>query len=210
MKAISKDYLIKILNKKKEEVADKPMRKKLMLCGIAVIAVTIFIWWAASGTEAHEDKNDKIEITPVEIEKIRSIGQWEFLAISDEELVDTIRHGFFGDDELTRIYYGTLRLGVDLTDTSDDWITMDKDTVVVTLPPVKLLDNNFIDEARTQSFIEDGKWTNADRQRLTDKAAAAMRRRCLTEANIRKAQDNAHTQMRSLLLAMGFKYCRFN
>ena len=57
--------------------------------------------------------NQSIDITPTQIRSIEQIGKWSFLEISDEEIVDTIRRGFFSDDELVRIYYGTLRLGVD-------------------------------------------------------------------------------------------------
>lgn len=39
-------------------------------------------------------RNGNVDITPVQIERIRQIGQWEFLSLSDEELVDTVRRGF--------------------------------------------------------------------------------------------------------------------
>ena len=52
------------------------------------------------------------------------IRQWEFLSVRDEELIDTVRHGFFGDDQLIRIYYGTLRLGVDLAETKEGWLRL--------------------------------------------------------------------------------------
>lgn len=185
------------------------LKIKILLIGFIVIIATILLWQFTHSTEIHIAKEGKMEITPVEVEKIRSIGQWEFLSISDEEIVDTIRHGFFGDDELSRIYYGTLRLGIDLKETKDDWITMDNDTVVIKLPPVKLLDNNFIDEARTKSFIEDGKWTEADRATLTKRAVAMMRKRCLTKQNIAKAEDNAKKQMTILLQSMGKKYVKY-
>ena len=48
-----------------------------------------------------------IEISDAQITSIRNIGEWEFMSINDEEIVDTIRRGFFGDDQLARIYYGT-------------------------------------------------------------------------------------------------------
>lgn len=184
------------------------LKIKILVIGFIVIIATVLLWQFTHSTEINIAKEGKMEITPVEVEKIRSIGQWEFLSISDEEIVDTIRHGFFGDDELSRIYYGTLRLGIDLRETKDDWITMDNDTVVVKLPAVKLLDNNFIDEARTKSFIEDGKWTESDRAALTRKAIAMMRKRCLTKQNYDKAQANAKEQMTMLLKSMGKKYVR--
>lgn len=182
---------------------------KITIVAVVIIILAIFIWWMSSGTELHTSKEGHMEITPVQVEKIKSIGQWEFLSVSDEEIVDTVRHGFFGDDELSRIYYGTLRLGIDLNDAEKDWITMDKDTVAIKLPPVKLLDDNFIDEARTRAFIEDGKWSEADRAALTQKAIRQMRRRCLTKSNFKSAEDNARTQMRKLIQAMGFEYVKF-
>lgn len=182
---------------------------KITIVAVVIIILAMFIWWMSSGTELHTSKEGHMEITPVQVEKIKSIGQWEFLSVSDEEIVDTVRHGFFGDDELSRIYYGTLRLGIDLNDAEKDWITMDKDTVAIKLPPVKLLDNNFIDEARTRAFIEDGKWSEADRAALTQKAIRQMRRRCLTKSNFKSAEDNARIQMRKLIQAMGFEYVKF-
>lgn len=185
------------------------LKIKIAAIAIVVIAIIVFVWRCSSTSEISMSEDDgTMEVTPVQIEKIRSIGQWEFLSVSDEEIVDTIRHGFFGDDELSRIYYGTLRLGIDLGEIKDDWITKDKDTVIVKLPPVKLLDDNFIDEARTKSFIEDGKWTEADRAALTRKANVMMRRRCLTQANYRNAKTRAEDQVGRLIKSMGFKYVR--
>ena len=156
------------------------------------------------------EQNDSIDITPMQIRSIENIGEWEFLTINDEELVDTVRKGFFGDDELVRIYYGTLRLGINMKDVKEGWIQANagKDSIVCTLPPIRLLDNNFIDEARTRSFFEEGKWTGADRQALYDRAYAQMKKRCLTPANIRIAQRNARQQFRDMFKAMGFPNAR--
>jgi hypothetical protein len=189
------------------------MRKILMirtvLAAVIVILVAIVVWRLATArTEIHYAQEGRMEITPVQIEKIKSIGQWEFLSISDEEIADTIRHGFFGDDELSRIYYGTLRLGIDFSEAPEGWIKMDDDTVMVTMPPVKLLDDKFVDEAATKSFIEDGKWSEADRAALTAKAEAAMRRRCLTKQNYNKAKENGKKQLTQLINALGFKYVK--
>ena len=120
-------------------------------------------------------------------------------------MIDTVRHGFFSDDELVRIYYGTLRLGIDMSQADADWIAHSGDSVTVTLPPVKLLDTRFIDEARTKSFFESGKWSNDDRAELYTRAQHAMMKRCLTPANYRSAEQNATSQMRSLMLQLGFK-----
>ena len=186
---------------------------KLRLLTVIAVAVCILVVVVAlmrcnATTSLHISHEGQVEITPTQIDSIRSIGQWEFLSIADEEIVDTVRHGFFGDDQLSRIYYGTLRLGLDLRTMPDAWITTDHDTVVVTIPSARLLDDNFLDEARTRSFIEEGKWSEADRAALTRKAIYLMRRRCLTPANIRRANDNAKVQIEQLIRSMGFKFVK--
>ena len=139
--------------------------------GIIIILFLIIIiggalYWLNKDNTMNVATEEKTTLSPTQVESIEAIGQWEFLAINDEELVDTTRHGFFGDDQLVRIYYGTLRLGIDMKDVKEGWIQTneDKDSIVCTLPPIRLLDNNFIDEAKTKSFFEEGKWTGADRQ----------------------------------------------
>ena len=178
---------------------------------IAVVAVLLvagaaFVYWLLGSNNASVATKEHVELSPTQIERIKAIGQWEFLTVSDEELVDTVRHGFFGDDELVRIYTGTLRLGIDMADTEEDWIRTDGDTLRVMLPPVRLLDTNFIDEASARSFYESGRWTQADRKALARKARQKMLARCLTPQNIASAEQNATAQFHQMLRAMGFPY----
>lgn len=150
------------------------------------------------------ETNQKIDVTPQVVESLRSIGQWEFLSITDEELVDTVRKNFWGTDQLVRIYYGTLRLGIDMTKMGDGAIVAKGDTVSVSLPPVTLLDDHFIDETRTRAFHESGKWTDADRQAMYRKAYRQMKARCLTKANMKSAEENALRQFHTMMEQMGF------
>ena len=139
---------------------------------------------------------------------MKQIGEWEFLSVADEELIDTLRAGFFKDDELIRIYYGTLRLGIDMREVDDDWLEHDGDTLVVKLPPVKLLDEQFIDEARTQSFFESGKWTDADRHAMYERARERMKVRALNSSNLKSAEENATRQFYQLMRSMGYDNVR--
>lgn len=150
------------------------------------------------------EHNDKINITPTQVKSIEAIGEWEFLSIDCEEMVDTISYGFFGDKELLRIYYGTLRLGVNMHEVAPKWITVKDDSIHVQLPAIKLLDTNFIDEARTKSFYEKGKWDNEAREALYNRAYIKMKKRGLTQENIATAQQNAKEQFTSLFQAMGY------
>lgn len=154
------------------------------------------------------ERVERVTLTPTQIKSIESIGEWEFLAVSDEEIVDTVSHGFFGDSELIRIYYGTLRMGIDLRQVRKGWIRLEGDTVCADLPPVRLLGNEFIDEARTQTFYETGTWTAADRKRLYLKASRIMRQRVVNRDNLNKANQQAEAQMDKLLHAMGFEHVR--
>lgn len=147
-----------------------------------------------------------IDLTPAQIRSIERIGKWEFLAIADEELVDTIRHRTLArDDRLVRIYHGTLRLGVDLSQCEEGWVLAHGDTMSITLPPVGLLSEHFIDEARTRAFYESGTWDARAKEQMYQKATRQMKRRCLTPANIRLAEDNARKQMTSLFCNFGFR-----
>ena len=178
--------------------------KKASLIGLFVIALLVVALLVTrcvneSDTSLSLGINRGIEATPTVLTEVKNIGQWEFLSISDEEMIDTVRKGFFSDDELIRIYYGTLRLGIDFSQCEGEWIRTDGDSIILDLPPVKLLDDDFLDETRTQSFIENGKWTNADRQAMAERAKVAMRNRCLTKENLALAQKNADRQLRDFL-----------
>lgn len=183
--------------------------------GIIIILFLIIIiggalYWLNKDNTMNVATEEKTTLSPTQVESIEAIGQWEFLAINDEELVDTTRHGFFGDDQLVRIYYGTLRLGIDMKDVKEGWIQTDekKDSIICTLPPIRLLDNNFIDEAKTKSFFEEGKWTGADRQAMYDRAYAMMKKRCLTPVNYQTARRNAKQQFKDMFKTMGFTNVR--
>lgn len=182
----------------------------IILLTILALILAGTIYWLNKDNTVSVTTEEQTTLSPTQVESIEAIGEWEFLAISNEELVDTVRRGFFGDDQLVRIYYGTLRLGINMKDVKEGWIqaNAEKDSIVCTLPPIRLLDNNFIDEARTRSFFEEGKWTGADRQALYDRAYAQMKKRCLTPVNIRIAQRNARQQFRDMFKAMGFPNAR--
>lgn len=181
---------------------------QVAIIAIAAIIILTGLYWLNKDNSISIEENKKIDITPTMIKSIENIGEWEFLQVNDEELTDTTRHRFFGDDKLVRIYYGTLRLGVNLHETSKGWIKVDHDTIKATLPPIKLLDKDFIDEARTKPFSESGTWTDKDHQALYNKAYKAMKARCMTADNITKAKNNATIQFNNILHSMGFEYVK--
>ncbi len=184
-------------NKSRHLLSRLPLVWKLYIGGgiLLIIIGVLFFRWFLGTTNVSIKEEGKTVMSPTQVKSIEAIGEWEFLYISDEELVDTIRHGFFGVDELVRFYLKALPQG---------WVTMERDSMVCTLPSVKLLDENFIDETRTVSFYESGKWTAQDRSALYDRAYRAMRKRCLTKENLKRTEENARVQFLNLLRSMGY------
>ena len=180
---------------------------QLVVKVLILLAIILVLWWLLFTEKDNHlslEVNSDINVTPEQIQRIKAIGEWEFLSISDEELVDTVRKGLFKDDQLVRIYYGTLRIGVNLQHVKDGWIKTQGDSVSVTLPKVGLLDEQFIDEARTKAFYESGKWTPNAREALYHKARRQMKAHCLTPQNLKSAENNADTQFRRMMKAMGY------
>lgn len=188
---------------------DKKYNIRLILIVSGIVIAIIVLWWlirSVRQTEINLETDQHIDITPQQIESIRAIGQWEFLAISNEELVDTTRKRLFSDDHLARIYYGTIRLGIDMQKMDSTWITTQGDSITVWLPHPTVLDNDFIDEARTKSFHESGRWTARDRETLYRRAQQRMLRYSVTPKTIEIARQNGDVQMRQLMQSMGYKH----
>lgn len=181
---------------------------KLTICAAILILLVVIVFWVRSafkGNYIELGSNENIDPTPTQIQSIRDIGEWEFLSISAEEMVDTVRKGIFTDDELVRIYYGTLRLGINMQNLADSAIAVKGDSLQVTLPKVGLLDKDFIDESKTKPFYESGKWPPQAHQALYQKAQKQMLQHCLTNENITAAQSNAESQIRNLFTQLGYK-----
>lgn len=177
--------------------------------GIALVVVVLLVvgfFWLKGLTKGDHitiGTDNQIELTPTQIQSMKAIGEWEFLSVSAEEMVDTVRKGIFRDDELVRIYYGTLRLGLNMHRLQQGWIKVEGDSVAMTLPKIGLLDKDFIDEARTKPFFESGKWKPEDRDALYRKAYTQMMNHCLTQENLQAAEHNAEEQLRNMMRSMG-------
>ena len=185
------------------------MKKKIIIILTLVVVVIIALRWlvrSLSHSEVTVAANEQIDITPEQITSIKALGEWEFLAIANEELVDTVRKNILKDDHLVRIYYGTVRLGVNMHQVSPGWIRTAGDSIEVVLPKIGLLDRDFIDEARSKSFFESGKWSPKDREALYRKAYQKMLRRSLTKENIDKARQNGEAQFRQMMRSMGYEH----
>lgn len=181
----------------------------LYAVGIVLLVILVgWIWRDVRSSRVEITADQRIDITPEQIQSIKAIGEWEFLSISDEEMVDTIRKGIFSDDHLVRIYYGTMRLGINLKQVESGWISTNGDTLNIMLPQIDLLDKDFIDEARTKSFFESGSWSPKDREAMMRRAYQRMSQRGLTPQNLEAARVNGDAQVRQVMQGMGFKHVK--
>ena len=191
------------------------MRKKIgftLLLGLICIGLFVWIGYKVktmlngnSLISLSITQNSEIEETPIEISKIQRIGEWEFLSIKTEELVDSIKKGFFFDDHMACIYQGTLSLGINMKTFNEQWILAQKaDSISLLLPPITLLDQDFINEAKTNVFIEEGTWTEKEKEELYQKARKRMQQRACSQENRAIAEKHASAQISHLLRTMGF------
>ncbi len=178
----------------------------LALLIIVVLGCIAYFVYGVKSSNVSIAVDEKIENTPISVERMRQIGQWEFLCVSDEEVIDTTRSRLLHkDDELARVYTGKLRLGVDMREMKDDAIKLVGDSIIITLPEVKLLDEKFIDEAATKLLYESGKWSYADNELLYKMAQRKMKENCVTKENLATARENGKTQVRKMFDALGKK-----
>ena len=117
---------------------DKTSNLVKILALTAFILVFVWLVFFEKNNTIELGVDDRIGDTPTQIESMRAIGEWEFLSVSNEELVDTVRKGLLSDDHLVRIYYGTLRLGINMHQARPHWLTVSGDTATAVLPKVGL------------------------------------------------------------------------
>lgn len=190
------------------------LRKILFLLLTVMLCGGLFFWFGNKVKNFLRENNlfslsltsnAEIDQTPIEISSIRQIGQWEFLSVKTEELVDSTRKGIFFDDRIVCIYRGTLSLGINMEKFDQSWVkAQTKDSISLILPPVTLLDQNFINEAQTNVFFEEGTWQESDKEKLYHKAKRQMMQRALTPGNRKVAEEHARMQITRLMNAMGF------
>ena len=190
----------------------RSIKSILIIGSLIIVCVGGYFALKSFGFDFGFEKN-KIDNTPNQITQIKEIGEWEFLNLEYEVLVDTVRERSFllTDDCLARIYHGAMRLGINVHDFDDNWIETYGDSVaVLNLPSIKLLDDRFIDEALTETFYENGKWDGATKEVMFREAEAKMRALALTAERYEMARAQAEARFTALFKALGFKTVTIN
>lgn len=156
-------------------------------------------------TNSNDAVEKPIEQSPEEIVRLQAIGQWEFLSVEAEELVERHYSGLMSERDLVCIYRGTLRIGVDMRKLPSDWVEMKERSAILHLPQPSLLDENFLDESHTTVFFEQGVFRPEERDAMRTEAKDKMKKRAMTTENLSIARRNAEAQFQKLFLAMGYE-----
>lgn len=156
-------------------------------------------------TNSNDAVEKPIEQSPEEIVRLQAIGQWEFLSVEAEELVERHYSGLMSERDLVCIYRGTLRIGIDMRKLPSDWVEMQGRNAILHLPQPTLLDEDFLDESRTTVFFEQGVFRPDERDAMRTEAKDKMKQRAMTAENLSIARRNAEAQFQKLFLAMGYE-----
>lgn len=182
--------------------------KRFITILVLALALGAVAYYFLNSTHITKEKM-KIDNTATLVTEIRKLGQWEFLTVRCEVMVDTVRPRplFVTDDRLARIYTGSMRLGVDLGKTENISIQTQGDSIAsIILPAVGLLDDKFIDEANTVAFYESGKWDGSAKEQMYARAKERMLAYGLSPQNIDLARSAARSRFSDLFAALGFKH----
>lgn len=180
-------------------------KKKIVISIGAAVLIAILIAMKFHSTPAVTiERNDKITPTPNIITEVKMIGKWEFLSVKIEELVDTTK-GVLFKDQLSALYTGTLRYGIDFSKAESNWFVQNGDTVVAFLPKVELLDDYFLDETATKTVFETGSFTSNDRQDMRERAIRQILAKSKKAGYENEAQAESKEQFARFLQNLGIK-----
>ena len=181
----------------------------IALTAVIVLALVARTWLLAKNTAIVTEVETETRVDSLVLDSIRSIGQWELMAVRQTVVVDTTRSKWLGldKDHLKRQYKGILSIGIDTRGLSKEWFCKDGQSCSVMLPEPQLLDESFLDETLTETLESDDEAFEEDpevKHSMAQKAKAMMKEHALTRENIEKARKQARQELSERFRAMGF------
>lgn len=171
---------------------------------LLVVAVVLFGIWLYKRTphlSILKEEND-IAATPTILQDIRTTNRLVTLIVEDEEAVK--REHLTGN--VLKLYSATYELGVDLSRKEQGWFTINETggQVHVILPPITILNQGKgVDAARTIDIYgnaKDGKELSS----MRNEADRIMRKRALSDDNVKRARRNAEKFILGLFTGLDF------
>lgn len=167
------------------------------ICGVAIFFGMHKLWHKA-------DRPLVVVDTPSQIEEIRQIRELEVAHFDCEELYEYKREGRIYDDELTKVYYAKLKIGIDLREVKESDIEKDGKKIQITLPDVKLLnEGKILDFSRT--FSESGDIDNQLRRDASKAAEEWIVDKYVTEEVIQNGRRSVVSYIENYLRSIGYE-----
>lgn len=178
----------------------------IAICVAAFIGVRSIFAESGAGTETEE----RTQMTPVVIDSIRSIGQWELASIELTTTIDTVQKRWMGlvKDKVRCSYQGRMSVGIDMKTLPEKWYHTDKDTIFLRYPDICLLDSNFIDESMTRVVLSenDDFAQNAKvKKGMLEKARSRMIKEGITSLVVAECKEKAVRETTERFKAIGYK-----
>ena len=163
----------------------------------------------------------KIDDTPVLVKEINAITELSTISVRDEVVVDSfivdpaavalraitgISTNPFGSPfpHIVIIAKGEVICGTNLKKLNDSAVKVFDDSVSVIIPKAEILDV-IINPSGFETFIEEGKWSDAAITNLKVKAREKMKNRTVSRGTLADADKRAVLLISNMLTALGYK-----
>lgn len=176
------------------------------LLGIALI-LGLLVGVGVSRLFTSGVSNRPVPTTAV-VQEIQTLSQLVTVRYVIEKVVVEEDVKWFGENRVLLVAHGVVKSGVDFERLKPDDVVVSGTKVRINLPPAQLLDA-YLDESKTQ-IIE----RSTGLLRMFDKdletvarqhAVMDIRRAAREEGILTEAEERAHTQIKALLLRLGFE-----
>ncbi|MBR4265570.1 MAG: DUF4230 domain-containing protein [Bacteroidales bacterium] len=176
-------------------------------CGVLlllIVVVLLTISYFKCEAPVKIENQEIVDVSPTVIKQLQIRKEWCFREIAMEETSEI--KGITGS--LLKRYYGVMRLGVKLDSINENYVQFYKNEQVLTiqLPKIEVLDDNFIDETKTETLVENAwtKFNNEELKRCFNQAKRKMIENNFTTKNIELAEDQGKTEIKRLVKSSGY------
>ncbi len=159
-----------------------------------------------------------IENTPLIVESIKDLKEIITITSNDEVVIykQVINEGTLlgniinngpinpNDKRLGLILKGTLQAGIDLSKLQEKDIILNKDSVLISLPPTTIL-SSIINPSDTEIALEQGKWSLAEVNAAKVDGREKMVEKAIDKGILTKAETRARVVVENFLRSIGFK-----
>ncbi|MGM9833864.1 MAG: DUF4230 domain-containing protein [Candidatus Limisoma sp.] len=113
------------------------------------------------------------------------------------------------EDEMCVIINGKVRAGYDLSEMSDSDFSIGGDSIVITMPEVKIFDA-ITNPSDVDIFVESGEWSHAEITKLEQEANKKLLADAKSAGILDKAKESGLQQLETIFKSLGYKRIIFN